>query len=78
MFFDRYEIHIQALVDFLMENLSLSDPHLRKILFKNDVLKVSTNKQTLYIEHTFSKFQLFESHICKDNILWATPSAAGP
>ena len=30
-FFDRYEIHIQAFLYFINENLSVSDPHLRQI-----------------------------------------------
>ena len=33
MFSDRYEIHIQAFVDLLMEDLSFSDPHLH--IFQN-------------------------------------------
>ena len=38
--FDRYGIHIQAFVDFINGKLSSSDPHLRKIEFKNDILKM--------------------------------------
>ena len=31
MFFDRYEINIQAFVDCINGNVSFPDPHLRKI-----------------------------------------------
>ncbi len=30
--FDRYELHIQACVDFINGKLSFVDPHLRKII----------------------------------------------
>ena len=46
MFFDRYEIHIQAFVHFLNGKLSFSDPHLRKI-----ILKLYTQK--LYLKNIF-------------------------
>ena len=35
MFFDRYEIHIQAFVDFSNGNFIISDPHLHKIILGN-------------------------------------------
>ncbi len=34
MFADRYEIHIQAFVEFINGNLSFPDPHLHKTIFK--------------------------------------------
>ena len=36
MLFDRYEIHIEAFLDFINGNfLSFSDPHLHKIISKH-------------------------------------------
>ena len=32
MFFDRYEINIQAFVDFINGEFVISDPHLHKII----------------------------------------------
>ena len=34
MFFDRYEIHIQAFLYFVNGKLIISNPHLRKSIFK--------------------------------------------
>ena len=34
MFFDRYEMQIQVGCCLIMENVSFSIPHLRKIIFK--------------------------------------------
>ena len=35
MFFDRYEIRIQAFGDVFMENVSFVDPHLHKIILRS-------------------------------------------
>ena len=45
MFFDRYEIRIQAFGNVVMEHLSFTDPHLRKIYYKNDICDISTKKK---------------------------------
>ena len=48
MFFDRNEIHIQALVVFSNGKCSIFNPHLRKIIFKIYTQKTQenpTNKQ---------------------------------
>ena len=34
MFFDRYEMHIQAFVDFMNGKLIIFNPHLRKLILR--------------------------------------------
>ena len=49
MLFDRYEIHIQAFVDFINGNLSFSVPRLHKIILR--IIYIYIHK--LYIEDMF-------------------------
>ena len=72
MFFDRYEIHIQALVGFIHGKLIIFNPPLRKNIFKictqqitrKSEQKRETNRTIWYPGHTdFGNFRNFESPI---------------
>ena len=78
MFFDRYEIHIQAFVHFINGRLVMFNPHLHKIIFEICIQKAqeqsennSGNIESIwYLGHTdFEKNAKFcESQIVKNNI----------
>ena len=75
MFFDRYEIHIQAFANVFYRGFIIPDPHLHKTIFKicTQTFTKQTeqrNKTTWHLGHTF--FENFqnenEPHIYKDNM----------
>ena len=74
--FDRCEIHNQAFLYVIIGKLIISNPHLRKIDFRNDIIKkkknthTQTNKQNkLHGTQTFEKFRNLNAHIYKNNIV---------
>ena len=80
MFFDRYEIHIQAFLYFINGKLSFSDPHLHQNIFKvctqNSTIKKRTTQTNNMVPRThcfLEHFRFFESHIDKDNISQDVP-----
>ena len=72
MFFDRYEIHVQAFVHFINGKWIISDPHLHKIIFEICIQNSTnkTNETTWYLEHKHCRIaQFVYSHIDINNIL---------
>ena len=58
--FDRYEIHIQAVVHFINRKLITFNPHLHKIIFENYI-------QYLYITNTCQKNINLKNRIFEKN-----------
>ena len=84
MFFDRNEIHIQALVVFSNGTLIIFNPHLGKNIFKIYIQKIkrkpeqqSKNKYRKNLVPRTYRFRFFsnfsESHIDKNNIFQDAP-----
>ena len=74
MFFDRYEIHIQAFANVFYGQFIIFNPHLHKIIFeicdhiftkKTEQNKIEQKSKTVgYLGHTFSgKLPIFWSPI---------------
>ena len=74
MFFDRNEIHIQALVVFSEENVAFFNPHLRKTYYKKYRLNIFPKQYFPKIKNdgfAFQKLrtnQILDTHISKNNI----------
>ena len=74
IFYDRCEIHIQACGYIFYGKIIISDPHLRKRKYENDVLVKSKTKHDIRMSFKqFKTFRFFGSHIYKDNIFQDAP-----
>ena len=62
MFFDRYEIHIQAFVDFIYANLSFFEPRLTN-LYNEYILILILSKNKQKGCYAFRKIEHFQ--ICR-------------
>ena len=62
MFFDRNEIHIQALVVFSNENVAFVNPHLHKQYFSNIYENQKNERNTVF---AFQKKDFFYLYIIK-------------
>ena len=71
VFYDRYEMHIQAFLDFINRKFIMFDPHLDKTYLKNIYSKFSQKtggtKHMVPRTYIFDKFQKNESQIDKHN-----------